>query len=52
MYVCMYASIYIYIYISSGTGFDSRVFNNQNDETLSQNSLRYLRKVNLPIALS
>ena len=26
--------------------FDSRVFNTQNDETLSQNSLRYLSKVN------
>jgi len=32
--------------------FDSRVSNNQNDETLSQNSLRYLSKVKLPIALT
>jgi len=28
-----------------------RVSHNQNDETLSQNSLRYLRNANLPIAV-
>ena len=33
-------------------GFDSRVSNKQNDETLSETSLRYLSKANLPIALT
>jgi len=32
--------------------FDSRVSKHINDETLSQNSLRYLSKVNLPITLT
>ena len=29
-----------------------RISYNQNDETLSRNSLRYLSKVNLPIAVN
>jgi len=36
----------------ASNGFDSRVSSNQNDETPSRNSLMYMSKANLPIAVN
>jgi len=58
MYICIYANrvlraaaVQVREYIISLRRV-TQVSNNQNDETLIQNSLRYLSKVNVPMALT